>query len=100
MTGLDAVEIETEFYFLRHQFSTTNWTKAAQHREEREREKKEVWDEEKAYASFVFMSLLKACIYSGILREIMCSIANQSLVISNVYWTSFIYWRKLFLKSS
>ena len=29
LTGLDAVKIETECCFLRHQYSTADWTKAA-----------------------------------------------------------------------
>jgi hypothetical protein len=93
VTGLGAVKIETECYFLRHQFSTADWAASILWRQKKKCETRE---EKKAYASHLctidrLWWLINFYCCSGV--EIMCNIANRLPYIHTwfqMYWTSFI----------
>lgn len=99
LTGLDAVKIETECCFLRHQYSTADWTKAAYSGEK----KRSVRREKHKSLCFARVLVLYRSLwyYEAVVvvveREIMCNnIANRSPYINNIfslnsqmYWTSF-----------
>lgn len=72
LTGPDAGKIETKCCFLRHQYSTADWTKAAYSGEKKKCETRKT---QKAYA--ISMSMMLWCC-SCRAREIMCNnVANQ-----------------------